>query len=92
MVSRSVTIEEIDNLYSMWNGHINVSAPLRSSLREEIGARDVDSDEFRELLEQARKQDYTLDEIEENTNCFTDFQSHVEAQQSQPLAGDAADY
>jgi DNA-binding IclR family transcriptional regulator len=91
MITRSVTIEEIDDLYLMWNDHINVSALLRRALREEMDVRDVDPDELRELLERAREQGYTLDEIAENTNRFADLQSLVEDQQNQPPAGDAAD-
>jgi len=91
MITRSVTIEDIDDLYLMWNGHINASALYRRALREEMDVRGVDPDELRELLERAREQGYTLDEVAENTNRFTDLQSLVETQQSQQTAGDDAD-
>lgn len=51
MITRSVTIEEIDKLYLMWNDHINASALYRRALREEMNVRDVDPDELRELFE-----------------------------------------
>jgi len=91
MITRSVTIEDIDDLYLMWNGHINASALYRRALREEMDVRGVDPDELRELLERAREQGYTLEEVAENTNRFTDLQSLVETQQSQQTAGDDAD-
>jgi len=91
MITGSVTIEDIDDLYLMWNGHINASALYRRALREEMDVRGVDPDELRELLERAREQGYTLDEVAENTNRFTDLQSLVETQQSQQTAGDDAD-
>jgi hypothetical protein len=53
--------------------------------------RGVDPDELRDLLERAREQGYTLDEIAEDTNRFDDLQSLVEEQQNQPPAGDATD-
>ena len=91
MITRSVTIEDIDDLYLMWNDHINASALYRRALREEMDVRGVDPDELRELLERAREQGYTLEEVAENTNRFTDLQSLVETQQSQQTAGDDAD-
>jgi len=91
MITRSVTIEDIDDLYLVWNDHINASALYRRALREEMDVRGVDPDEFRELLERAREQGYTLDEVAENTNRFADLQSLVETQQSQRTAGDDAD-
>ena len=91
MITRSVTIEEIDDLYLMWNDHINASALYRRALREEMEVRGVDPDELRDLLERAREQGYTLDEIAEDTNRFEDLQSLVEEQQNQPTAGDATD-
>jgi len=90
MITRSVTIEEIDELYLMWNDHINASALYRRALREEMNVRDVDPDELRNLLERAREQGYTLDEIAENTNRFGDLQALVEDQQNQSLPEDAA--
>ena len=91
MITRSVTIEEIDDLYLMWNDHINASALYRRALREEMDVRGVDPNELRELLERAREQGYTLEEIADNTNRFADLQSLVGDQQSRPSAGDAAD-
>jgi hypothetical protein len=90
MITRSVTIEEIDELYLMWNDHINASALYRRALREEMNVRNVDPDELRDLLERAREQGYTLDEIAENTNRFGDLQALVEDQQNQSLSEDAA--
>jgi hypothetical protein len=91
MITRSVTIEDIDELYLMWNDHINASALYRRALREEMEVRGVDPDELRDLLERAREQGYTLDEIADDTNRFDDLQSLVEAQQNQPTTGDATD-
>jgi hypothetical protein len=91
MITRSVTIEDIDDLYLMWNDHINASALYRRALREEMEVRGVDPDELRDLLKRAREQGYTLDEIAEDTNRFDDLQSLVEEQQNQPQAGDAKD-
>jgi hypothetical protein len=91
MITRSVTIEDIDDLYLMWNDHINASALYRRALREEMEVRGVDPDELRGLLERAREQGYTLEEIAEDTNRFDDLQSLVEEQQNQPTAGDTTD-
>ncbi|KOX95402.1 hypothetical protein [Halorubrum tropicale] len=91
MITRSVTIEEIDDLYLMWNDHINASALYRRALREEMDVRGVDPNELRDLLDRAREQGYTLEEIAENTNRFDDLQSLVEEQQNQPTAGDVTD-
>ncbi|WP_240452058.1 hypothetical protein [Halostella salina] len=75
----------------MWNDHINASALYRRALREEMEVRGVDPDELRDLLERAREQGYTLEEIAEETNRFDDLRSLVEDQQSQPTAGDVTD-
>ena len=91
MITRSVTIEEVDDLYLTWHDHINASALYRRALHEEMTVRGVDPDELRTLLEQAREQGYTLDEIAENTNRFADLQSLVEDQQSPRPAGDGPD-
>ncbi|GAB3421988.1 hypothetical protein GCM10027435_26300 [Haloparvum alkalitolerans] len=91
MITRSVTIEDIDDLYLMWNDHINASALYRRALREEMEVRGVDPNELRDLLERAREQGYTLKKIAEDTNRFDDLQSLVEEQQNQPTAGDATD-
>jgi hypothetical protein len=71
--------------------HINASALYRRALREKLEVHAVDPDELRDLLERAREQGYTLDEIAEDTNRFDDLQSLVEEQQNQPTAGDATD-
>ena len=68
----------------MWNDQINASALYRRALREEMNVRDVDPDELRDLLERAREQGYTLDEIAENTNRFGDLQALAEDQQNRP--------
>jgi hypothetical protein len=91
MITRSVTIEEVDHLYLTWHDHINASALYRRALHDEMNVRGVDPDELRTLLERAREQGYTFDEIAENTNRFADLQSLVDDQQSQPPAGDGAD-
>ncbi len=72
----------------MWNDHINASALYRRALREEMDVRGVDPDEFRDLLERAREQGYTLEEIAESTNRFADLQSLVEDPDRNPPAGD----
>jgi hypothetical protein len=91
MITRSVTIEEIDELYLLWNDHINASALYRRALRDEMDVRGIDPDELRDLVDRAREQGYTLEEIAEETNRFDDLQALVEDQQSQPKAGDAID-
>ncbi|AEH39258.1 hypothetical protein [Halopiger xanaduensis] len=91
MITRSVTVEEIHDLYLMWNDHINASALYRRALREEMEVRGVDPNELRDLLERAREQGYTLEEIAADTNRFDDLQSLVEDQQSRPTAEDATD-
>ncbi|WP_368408816.1 hypothetical protein [Haloarchaeobius amylolyticus] len=63
MITRSVTIEDIDDLYLMWNDHIDASALYRRALREEMEVRDVDPDDLRTLLKWAREQSYTKEEI-----------------------------
>jgi hypothetical protein len=78
MITRSVTIEDIDDLYLMWNDHINASALYRRALREEMEVRDVDPDELRNLLERAREQGYTKEEIADETNRYADLKALVE--------------
>ncbi|WP_049986287.1 hypothetical protein [Halobellus rufus] len=90
MITRSVTIEEIDDLYLMWNDHINASALYRRALREEMDVRGIDPDELRDLLDRAREQGYTLEEIAEETNRFDDLQSLVEEPRSCSPAGEAS--
>ena len=90
MITRAVTIEDIDDLYLTWNGHINGSALYRRALREEMELRDVDPDELRDLFERAREQGYTLEEIAEETNRFDDLQSLVEEPRGCSPAGEAS--
>ena len=78
MITRSVTIEDIDDLYLNWNDHINASALYRRALREEMEVRDVDPDDFRYLLERAREQGYTKGEIADETNRYADLKALVE--------------
>lgn len=78
MITRSVTVEDIDDLYLMWNDRINVSALYRRSLREEMEVRDVDPDDLRDLLERARERGYTKEEIADETNRYTDLVALVE--------------
>ena len=77
MITRSVTIEDIDDLYLMWNDHINASALYRRALREEMDVRDVDPDELRDLLDRAREQGYTIEEIADETNRYADLKALV---------------
>lgn len=79
MITRSVTIEDIDDLYLLWNDHINASALYRRALREEMKVRDVDPDDLRDLFERAREQGYTKDEIADKTNRYADLKALVEA-------------
>ena len=78
MITRSVTIEDIDDLYLMWNDHINASALYRRALREEMEVRDVDPDDLRNLLERAREQGYTKEEIADETYRYADLKALVE--------------
>lgn len=89
MITRSVTIEAIDDLYLMWNDHINASALYRHALREEMEARGVDPDELRNLVDRARKQGYTVEEIAEETDRFVELQSLVDDERSQRAADDS---
>ncbi|WP_224338377.1 hypothetical protein [Haloprofundus halobius] len=78
MITRSVTIEDIDDLYLMWNDHINASALYRRALRKEMEVRDVDPDDLRDLFERAREQGYTKEEIVDETNRYADLKALVE--------------
>ena len=78
MITRAVTIEDIDDLYLAWNGHINGSALYRRALREEMKLRDVDPNELRDLFERAREQGYTKDEIVDETNRYADLRALVD--------------
>ncbi|WP_435185562.1 hypothetical protein [Halobellus sp. EA9] len=82
MITRSVTIEDIDQLFLAWHDHINASALYRQALREEMELRDIDATELRALLEQARAKGYSLDEITNDTDRFAELQALVDEQQS----------
>lgn len=82
MITRSVTIEDIDQLFLAWHDHINASALYRQALREEMELRDIESTELRALLEQARAEGYSLEEIADETNRFAELQAVVDGQQS----------
>jgi len=77
MITRAVTIEDIDDLYLMWNDHINASALYRRAVREEMDVRDVDPDDLRTLLERAREQGYSKEEIVKETNRYADLKALV---------------
>jgi DNA-binding IclR family transcriptional regulator len=83
MITRGVTVEEIDDLYLQWNDHINASALYRRALREEMEVRDVDPDDLRDLLERAREQGYTRDEIADETNRYADLEALVHEAESE---------
>ncbi len=78
MITRSVTIEDIDELYLKWNDYINASALYRRALREEMEVRDINPDDLRDLLERAHEQGYTTDEIADETNRYADLKTLVE--------------
>lgn len=78
MKTRQVTIEEIDQLFLEWFDYINASALYRQAIREEMAVRDVDPDDFRDLLERAREQGFTKEEIADETNRYADLKSLVE--------------
>ena len=78
MITQAVTIEDIDDLYLTWNGHINGSALYRRALREEMELRDVDPNELRDLFERARELGYTKDEIVDETNRYADLRALVD--------------
>jgi hypothetical protein len=88
MITRSVTIEEIDDIFLMWYTHINASALYRRALREEMSVRGIDPDELRTLLERAHEQGYTFEEIAEQTNRLADLRSLVEDHHRQSSAGE----
>jgi hypothetical protein len=87
MITRSVTIEEIDELFLTWNAHIDASARYRRALHEEMQVRDVDPDALRTALERAREQGYTLEAIADKTNRVADLQPLVDDTTS-PAPGD----
>lgn len=91
MITRSVTIEGIDHLFLTWHDHINASALYRQALRDEMALRDVDSAELRALLERAREQGYSLEEITENTERLADLRTLGESQRDQPMNPNSAD-
>jgi hypothetical protein len=75
MITRSVTIEDIDHLFLQWHGHINASALYRQALREEMVLRDVDPRDLRTALDRARDDGYTLEELAATTDRFADLQA-----------------
>lgn len=80
MITRSVTIEDIDHLFLQRHDHINASALYRQALREEMALRDVDPRALRTALDRAREQGYTLEELAANTDRFADLQAVVDDQ------------
>ena len=78
MITRAVTIEDIDDLYLTWDSHINGSALYRRALREEMKLHDVEPNELRDLFERAREQGYTKDEIVDETNRYADLEVLVD--------------
>lgn len=78
MITRSVTIEDIDYLFLQWYDHINASALYRQALREEMALRDVDPHDLRTALDRAREDGYTLDELAATTDRFADLQAIVD--------------
>lgn len=91
MITRSVTVEDIDELYLQWNDHINSSALYRRAIREEMAIRGVDADELRDLLERAHEQGYTLDEVAAETNRFADLQGLVAEHRQTPPDDDTTE-
>lgn len=77
MKTRQATIEEIDQLFLEWFDYINASALYRQALREEMGVRDIDPHEFRDLLERAQEQGYSFEDVAEETNRLSDLQELV---------------
>ncbi|WP_367996116.1 hypothetical protein [Haloferax volcanii] len=77
MISRSVTVEDIDELFLRWNDHLNASALYRQALRDEMQLRDVEPHEFRAQLSEARELGYSLDEIATMTSRYADLQALV---------------
>lgn len=88
MITRSVTIEDIDDLYLLWNDHINASALYRRALREEMDVRNVDPDDLRDLLNRAREQGYTIEEIADETNRYADLEALITETCTQSGASD----
>lgn len=82
MQSRSITLEDIDELFLKWNDHINASALFRQALKDEMRVRDIDPHELRDPFKRAEEQGHEFDEILERTNRFDDL--------FQLVAGDAA--
>lgn len=85
MITRSVTIEDVDHLFLRWYDHINASALYRQAIREEMALRDVDCTELRKLLSRARKQGYSLDEVTEHTDRLAELQMLVESDRDLPV-------
>ncbi|RDZ35648.1 hypothetical protein C5B89_18140 [Haloferax sp. Atlit-47N] len=77
MISRSVTVEDIDELFLRWHDHLNASALYRQALRDEMQLRDVEPHELRAQLSEARELGYSLDEIATMTSRYADLQALV---------------
>ena len=77
MQSRSITLEEIDELFLKWNGHINASALFRQALKDEMRVRDIDPHEFRDLFKRAEEQGYEFEDVLEQTNRIDDLERLV---------------
>jgi len=77
MISRSVTVEDIDELFLRWNDHLNASALYRQALRDEMQLRDVEPHKLRAQLTEARELGYSLDEIATMTSRYADLQALV---------------
>jgi len=77
MISRSVTVEDIDELFLRWNDHLNASALYRQALRDEMQLRDVEPHELRAQLSEARELGYSIDEIATMTSRYADLQALV---------------
>lgn len=84
MQSRSITLEEIDELFLKWNDHINASALFRRALKEEMRVRDIDPHEFRDLFERAEERGYEFDDVLERTNRIDDLERLVEGSAASP--------
>jgi len=70
MISRSVTVEDIDELFLRWNDHLNASALYRQALRDEMQLRDVEPHEWNDhlnasaLYRQALRDEMQLRDVE----------------------------
>jgi hypothetical protein len=78
MITRSVTIKDIDDLYQMWNDHINALTLYRHAPREKLKVLDVDPNDLRDLFKRARDQGYTKEEIVDETHRCAGLKALVE--------------